>query len=302
VSSSIIESRFRVFGQPCHLVINSEEEGSKEILVAAEQEFRRIEAKFDSFIPESLIGQINRRAGTAQSTALDAESRSLLQHVQVLWEESNHLYDPSTYSLQKLYGRRPLQSQARSNLQVELPLVGWSKLIINDHGAHLENAGTFLNLNSCIRPYAVDSVRKLLLRSNVTNALVDLDNDVATIGKQTDGANWLVGTRRPNGPSTAIVRFKLNNKGYSIRGDFEKALRINGELFSRSLSPIDGRPIPGLLGIAVIAESCLTACSAASIARMKTEGHALKWLSDLGLPWLAIDRKLECHGPLLRHG
>jgi thiamine biosynthesis lipoprotein len=50
--------------------------------------------------------------------------------------------------------------------------------------------------------------------------------------------------------------------------------------------------------VAVIAENCLTACSAANIARFKTEQAALRWLEKLGLPWMAIDRQLNCHGPL----
>jgi len=73
---------------------------------------------------------------------------------------------------------------------------------------------------------------------------------------------------------------------------------IGGENFGRALSPVDAQPLLGLLGVAVIAENCLTACSAASIARLKTEQSGLQWLEKLGLPWMAIDRKLQCHGPL----
>jgi thiamine biosynthesis lipoprotein len=71
-----------------------------------------------------------------------------------------------------------------------------------------------------------------------------------------------------------------------------------GEQFGRALSPVDAQPLPGLLSVAVIAENCLTACSAANIARFKTEQAALRWLDKLGLPWMAIDRQLNCHGPL----
>ena len=78
----------------------------------------------------------------------------------------------------------------------------------------------------------------------------------------------------------------------------EHRLNIAGENFGRALSPVDGQPVPGLLSVAVIAENCLTACSAASIARLKTEQAGLRWLARLGLPWLAVDRSLNCHGPL----
>ena len=295
-----LESRFRVFGQACHLVIKPDTMAPEDILHIAQQEFRRIESSFDSFEPTSVIGSINKRAGSGEFTALDAESRSLFQYAQVLWEQSHHLYDPTAYNLQRLYSDGRATGRSNPVLRSELARTGWPKLEVSNEGALLQEADMFLNLNSCVRPYAVDCVKRLLIKSGITNALIDLDRDVATIGKQPDGANWLIGTRYPSGPSTAIERFKLNNKAYALRGDFEKCLKIEGERFSRALSPVDGLPIPGLLGVAVIAESCLTACSAASIARLKTEDNALKWLSTLGLPWLAIDRELNCHGPLSR--
>ena len=125
-----------------------------------------------------------------------------------------------------------------------------------------------------------------------------MDQDIATIGKQPDGANWLVGMRFPRGSRAAIARLKLNHKGYAMRGDFERAITLDGERFGRALSPVDGQPIPGLLSVAVIADNCLTACSAASVARLKTETNGLNWLENIGLPWMAVDRKLNCHGPL----
>jgi thiamine biosynthesis lipoprotein len=155
-----------------------------------------------------------------------------------------------------------------------------------------------MDLNSCVRPYALDSVRKLLIAHDVSNAYLEVDNDVVTIGKQFDGANWLVGMRIPKYAHAAIVRLKVNNKGFALRGDFEQTIVQHDELFGRALSPIDGQPIPGLLSVAVIAENCVTACSAASIARLKTESNGIKWLEQLGLPWAAVDRQRNCIGPL----
>jgi FAD:protein FMN transferase len=141
-------------------------------------------------------------------------------------------------------------------------------------------------------------VRKLLLQHGASRAMIDLDRDISTIGRQPSGANWLPGFRHPRGNRMAIGKFKLNNSSYTLRGDFERALLRNGERYGRSFNPADGSLLPGLLSVAVIADSCLTACSAASVARLKPEEEALQWLDELGMPWLAIDRQLNCHGPL----
>jgi thiamine biosynthesis lipoprotein len=296
-----IEKRLHVFGSACRLLFAANTVGGSEMLELAVAELGRLEARFASFCPGSVIDTINQSAGTGAFTPLDAESRSLLTYITALWDQSNHLFDPTTCVLSDCYNAQGKLRATDQQLQGMLKLVGWSELEVTGEGARLPVKGMTINLNNCVRPYAIDSVRKLLLKEGVSHALIELDQDAASIGKQSDGANWLVGLRHPSGPHTAIARLKLNNKGFALRGDFEHRVNLGGEFFGRALSPVDAQPLPGLLSVAVIAENCLTACSAASIARLKTEQAGLLWLKKLGLPWMAIDRKMECHGPLVPH-
>lgn len=284
------------------MVVDNREGNGDELLSLAAAELQRVENRFCSRKPGSLTSEINLAAGTGAFTSLDEEARSLLRFIDALWAESKHLFDPTTRILQDCYDSNGRLRATPDQLQRMLKLVGWGHLEVTPEGARLTHKGMLVDLNACICPYAVDSVRKTLLRHGASHALIELDRDVATIGKQPDGANWLVGSRFPRGNRTAIARLKLNSKGYAIRGDYERAITIGGERYGRALSPVDGQPIPGLLSVAVIADNCLTACSAASVARLKTEAGALKWLDSLGMPWLAVDRQLNCHGPLAPGG
>jgi thiamine biosynthesis lipoprotein len=293
-----IEKRLHIFGSSCHLLFAGSTVDGAKMLELAQGELARLEAKFASFCPGSIIDTINQYAGTGSYTPLDAESRSLLTYVTALWDQSSHLFDPTTCVLLDCYNPQGKLRATDQQLQGMLKLVGWSELEVTADGARLPVKGMTIDLDNCVRPYAIDSVRKLLLKEGVTHALIEMGQDAASIGKQSDGANWLVGLRHPSGSRTAIARLKLNNKGFALRGDFEHRVTIGGENFGRALSPVDAQPLLGLLGVAVVAENCLTACSAASIARLKTEQSGLQWLEKLGLPWMAIDRKLQCHGPL----
>jgi len=267
-------------------------------LEMAQEELTRLEAKFSSFVPGSVTSRINQDAGNGTALPVDAESRSLFHYVSALWNESKHLFDPSVRLLQNCYDGEGQLLASDEQLRNMLKLVDWSGLEVSDEGVCLSNTGMLIDLNSCVRPYAIDSVLKILGKHGADHALIEMDQDVATIGKQPDGANWMIGVRIPRGGRTGITRLKLNNRGFAVRGDFERAVMMDGERFGLALSPVDGHPIPGLLSVAVTAENCLTACSAASVARMKTEQAGMNWLENLGLPWLAIDRKLNCHGPL----
>lgn len=293
-----VKTRLHAFGRSCQLVIDDRSGNGNELSELGQQELERLEEKFSSYRDASIVSRINQAAGTGAFTPLDAESRSLFEYVSALWSQSNHMFDPTTRLLQNCYAEDGRRIASAAQLQDMLKLVGWKHVEINDQGVHLAHKGMLIDLNSCICAYAADSVRKILLRNGAESAMVEMDRDIATIGRQPDGANWLVGVRHPSGNRTAITRLKVNGQGFAMRGDFERCIDINGEHFGRGLSPVDGEPVPGMLGVIVIADSCLTACSAASIARLKTEQVAIKWLEGLGMPWMAIDREMACHGPL----
>lgn len=294
------ELRIRVFGRSCHIVVEDRDEQGPDWLSLCEAELSRLESKFSSYTPESIISQINQSAGTGYFTPLDAETRSLFQFVDALWSESKHQFDPTTRILQDCYDENGSLLASQGQLQKMLKLVGWGNIELNEEGAHMAHQGMLVDLNNCVRPYALDSVRRILLKHGAQSAFIEMGRDAVTIGKQPDGANWLVGARAPQGSRGAILRLKLNNKGFAVRGDFEHTTVSHGEHFGRTLSPVDGLAIPGLLSVVVIAENCLSACSAASVARHKTEAAGIKWLEQLGLPWMAVDRAFNCHGPLAK--
>lgn len=292
------KKRLHCFGSSCQLSVSASPDEAERLIDLALAELSRIESRFSVFDSGSVISKVNQAAGTGSFTELDAEARSLFDFVAALWKESNRLFDPTTRLLQDCYDDYGKLKATEDQVKAMVRLVGWQKLQLDDNGAYLPEKGMLIDLNSCIRPYALDAVRKRLQKEGVKHALLELDHDAVTIGKQADGANWLLGLRHPHGSRTAINRVKLNDRGFAMRGDFERRINFGGENFGRGLSPVDGFPIPGMLSVSVIADSCLDACGAASIARLKTEQAAVNWLDRLGLPWMAIDRQLKCHGPL----
>ena len=292
------EIRFRALGSSCHICVASADGRGEKLLALAKNELLRLESKFSTHQPSSLVSKINSAAGSGNYTPLDKESRSLFEFANALWRESNHQFDPSSEILRDCYcNGLPVKGSA-ALLKARLAHVGWNKVEFNDNGVRLFNRGMLVDLDGCVRPYAADSIRRILLQHKVSSALVSLDEDIATIGKQHDGANWLVGVKYPKQSGVAIARLKLNYSGYAIRGDFKQSITIDGERYGTALSPVDGQPIPGLLSVGVMAESCLAASGAASVARAKTEQSALNWLRGLGLPWVAIGRDMKSHGLL----
>ena len=293
------EYRCTYLGRPCHITAESTENDVNPYIQAAIDELARLEQKYSAHHPDSIIYQINKHAGTGRLTPLDVETKSLFNLVSALWQESRHQFDPTLQLVHHCYGSGTPAKGYRSRINQLLPGIGWDKLSISEDGASLTSDAAILDLNSCIRPHAVDSAISAMKKAGASSAMVDLNSDRATLGKQPDGSNWLCGIRYPRGKGGAISRIKLNSAGFSIRGDYEQSLLIDGERYSRAVSPVDGLPVPGLLTVAVVGDRAIDAFGATTVARFKTEPAALEWLSELGLPWFAIDRELNCHGPLI---
>ena len=200
------ESRLQAFGHSCHIIVDNSTDKGEAWLSIARKEIERLELKFSAFHPDSIISRINQDAGTGSVTPLDPESKSLFEYVDALWHESKHLFDPTTRLLQNCYAEDGRRLASDTQLEGMLKLVGWANLEVSEEGAALKHKGMIIDLNPCIRPYAADSVRKLLMREGVSHALIEMDRDIISVGKQPDGANWLVGARIPRGGGASITR------------------------------------------------------------------------------------------------
>ena len=97
------EIRLHAFRRACHLVIDNSDDRGAELLSLCQDEILRLEQKFSFYHPESISSQINQSAGTGDFVPLDAEARSLFVFVNALWEESKHIFDPTTRILQDCY-------------------------------------------------------------------------------------------------------------------------------------------------------------------------------------------------------
>ncbi|TGD74128.1 hypothetical protein E4634_08325 [Mangrovimicrobium sediminis] len=294
----MLKNRFHCFGASCQITLLSPEDNAEELFSLAKDEMLRLEAKFSSHLSTSLVSSINSTAGTTHVTELDPEARSLFAFVNAVWTKSKHVFDPTTCLLANCYSTDGRLQATPAQLSGMLNLVGWDKLEITAEGARLQREGMLIELDDCVRPYALDCLRKMLLARGIQHACLELDSEAVTIGRQPDGSNWLLGVRHPHRGQTAISRVKLNNRGFASCGEFERRIRHEGEDYGWGLSPVDGYPIPGLLSVSVLADSCLSAFGAAAVARSRTEQAAVKWLDNLGLPWMGVDRQLKTIGPL----
>ena len=294
-----IEHRFTAMGGPCHFSLDHPDGDQATIAIqAAESEVRRLEQKYSRYLQESVTSELNRAAGGGTASPIDPETFGILQYADTLWRESDGLFDLTSGILRRAWDFKGQHLPSEEQLAQLLPLIGWDKVQWDEESAYLPQPGMELDFGGCVKEYASDSAANILRENGIAQALVNLAGDITAVGRPHLLEAWSIGIQHPQQSDGAIAEVTLHNAALASSGDYQRCLEINGRRYGHILNPKTGWPSAGLVAVSIIAEQCLVAGSSATIAMLKPEADALTWLSELGLPWLAIDAQLRCHGSL----
>ena len=132
-----------------------------------------------------------------------------------------------------------------------------------------------------------------MYKRQVQYGLINLGGDIAIVGNKPDGIAWKVGITDPRGTKTEIASIDIYSGGLATSGDYKRYFIYEGKRYSHILNPKTGFPCAGLRAVSVAANLCTVAGSIATIAMLKDEPEAIKWLNDLGVPFVAMDSNLR---------
>lgn len=293
---SLQRRRFRAMGCPCQIWAQGEE--AAEIAKQAETEVLRLEAKYSRYRDDSLVSRINAAAG-ADWVEVDPETDQLLDYAAVAWEQSGGLFDITSGILRRAWDFRSQRLPDRAEISSLLPLIGWSQVEREPGRVRLPQVGMELDFGGFGKEYAVDAARALCMQAGLRHGLIDLGGDIAIIGPKPNGRPWRVGISDPSSPERARVELEMAEGCLATSGNYQRYLVVDGVRYCHLLVPDTGWPVSGTYaGVSVLAEQCLVAGTASTVAMLQPAPEAASWLDSLGLPYLWIDAQGRCGGPL----
>jgi len=294
--------RFRAMGSPCELQLRGRSRKVvREIANACRQEIDRPERKFSRYRDDSLATRINRSAGGPDGVEVDSETAALLDFAAAAHAESEGRFDPTSGVLRRVWDFKSGRLPEGSEVEEVLELVGWSKLEWQDSRIVLPIPGMELDFGGFVKEYAADRVAELCRQQGARHGLIDLGGDLAVVGPHPDGRPWQVGIRDPHEGMRALLTLAVYAGGIATSGDYERSMVVDGVRYSHLLDPRTGWPVEGLAGVSVVADQCLVAGTATTIAMLKGKSGAA-WLQRLGLPYLWIRRDGLTGGSLWPNG
>jgi FAD:protein FMN transferase len=228
-------------------------------LEAAFDEVDRIDRLMSHYKPESPLSRLNREAA-AGPVRVEPELFDFLAEALRYARESGGAFDITVGPLMKAWGffRGGGRLPGEAELRAARSGVGHAHVILNrpDHSVRFDHPGVELDLGGIAKGYAVDRVALLLRRAGVEAALISAGGStVYALGAPPGAEGWTVEIEDPVAPGVVAFRTRLRDRALSVSGSAEKSFRRDGVTYSHVMDPRTGRPVQGVLGVAVLADS-----------------------------------------------
>jgi FAD:protein FMN transferase len=277
-------------GSPCDLQLYAKSYlHGKHIAQQAIADIQRLEARYSRYRSDSFLSIINQIAAVGGSIEVDTETASLLNYAATCYQESDGLFDITAGILRHAWSFQGNQLPDPALIEQLLAKIGWHKVLWQPPILKFLIPGMELDLGGIVKEYAADRAGKLCTDAGIQHGAVNLGGDIKIIGAHPDGKPWRIGIRHPRRANEVIETLSLYQGALTSSGDYERCLMINGIRYSHILNPKTGWPVQYSASVSVIADFCVVAGSASTIAMLKEEQGGA-WLDQLGLPsfWVNV--------------
>ncbi|MEQ1638288.1 MAG: FAD:protein FMN transferase [Methylococcales bacterium] len=279
---------FNAMGTPCEIQLYSQSAAhAKQVADAVIAELQRLEARYSRYRHDSLLTTINHVAAQGGSITVDAETAGLLNYAATCYLQSDGLFDITSGILRRVWRFDQNTLPDQQNIAALLEKVGWHHCCWQAPMLEFLIPGMELDFGGIVKEYAADRVAALCWGRDVQHGLVNLGGDIRIIGPQPDGSPWRIAIRHPY--QSGMLQTLLLSKGaLASSGDYERCITVAGMRYGHVLNPQTGWPVQHLAAVSVVADFCVLAGSAATIAMLKAQ-KGVQWLEELGLAHCWVD-------------
>jgi FAD:protein FMN transferase len=229
------------------------------ILDDAFDEVDRIDRLMSHYKADSPISRVNRQAAR-RPVVVEPELFDFIAEAMRYNRESGGAFDITVGPLMKAWGffggegRMP----ADEELTAARRHVGAAHVVLNpiDKTIAFDEQGVELDLGGIAKGYAVDRVVGLLRQRQIAAALVSAGGStIYGLGAPPGHDGWTVAIQDPIDSRTAALTVTLEDRALSVAGSSEKSFESGGVRYSHIMDPRTGRPVQGMLSVAVLASS-----------------------------------------------
>ncbi|HKE04671.1 MAG TPA: FAD:protein FMN transferase [Blastocatellia bacterium] len=228
----------------------------REAAAAALDEVDRIDRLMSNYKNDSELSRVNREAAE-RAIRVDPELFDFIAECLRYSRESDGAFDITVGPLMKAWGffRGEGRAPGEAELAEARNRVGYQHVILNqkDGTIFFDKAGVELDLGGIAKGYAVDRAVAVLKQHGVTSALVSSGGStIYALGAPPGKPAWEVEVQDPVERDKIATTVRLKDQSLSVSGSYEKFFELDGVRYSHVMDPRTGRPVQGVLSVAVI--------------------------------------------------
>lgn len=289
---------FSAMGSRCEVrLYSSHQTAASDCARDAIADVLRLDAKYSGYRSDSFAAEINRAAAAGGTIEVDAETATLLDYAATCHQQSDGLFDITSGVLREAWDLEAPRLPEPEMLHALLARIGWDKIDWHRPALAFPIAGMALDFGGIVKEYATDRAAVICIEAGFRHGLIDLGGDIRIIGPHPDGAPWAVGIQHPRHPDDVMASIDLARGAIATSGDYERFMEIDGRRYGHIISPRTGMPVRALASVSVVADECVVAGSATTIA-MLMEAQGPAWLAEVGLPYVFMDQDMRIGGTL----
>lgn len=227
-------------------------------------EINRLEDMLSYFREDSEITRLNKMAGK-QMVKVSPEVIQILKAAKEFSVLSNGSFDITLAPIIDLYGKSKLLSTLpdKEEITALLKLVDYHRISIYEanNTAFIEQEGACINLGGIAKGFAADVCIEMYQAMGVQSAFVNFGGNVKTLGKKSDGEDWVIGIQHPDKMrGVAIGAVLMSDISVVTSGGYERFFEVDHKRYHHIIDPLTGRPAESdLISATVVCQNSMKA-------------------------------------------
>jgi len=229
------------------------------------------EAKFSYFDPQSELSSINN-APQGNIHPIDEDFYEILHMAELLYYESNHLYDVSIGNLIDLWDFSVGVVPEQASIDSTLGKIGFENVTYTERAINLAG-GVRLNFGSLCKGYIIDKVMEYIISQNPLEAQMNAGGDIRFYSN--GNRKWKVGVQHPRDSQRLIARLNIPDRAVVTSGDYERFFMVDGERYHHILDPLTGYPAKMTVSVTIISPTAFIADALSTAAFVMNPNDAI---------------------------
>jgi thiamine biosynthesis lipoprotein len=251
----------RAMSTPVNLAFVASTTVAREFQRSAIDWIARFEARYSRFLPESIVGQINARAG-GDWLDIDDDADRLLSICAEMHDLTRGVFDAAALPLLRIWDWKadPPRIPGESEILAAREISGWAKVRRRPRGIRLPIAGMGIDLGGIGKEFAVDQLVSLAREFGIADVMIDIGQDIRVAGHPPGKDAWYIGLEEPDRPGECWTAVRLTDRAVATSGDYFRSFQLAARRYGHILDPRTGLPVSnGCQAVSVIAPDCVTA-------------------------------------------